>query len=98
MGRMAELAYERAQIEQEIAIAKLEAEHDALPKSFAESLDINRGLRAQLGTLAASFENANSRGARYKERAIGFLLGVAASLVAAAIWWLATEVWPILRT
>jgi hypothetical protein len=97
MSRMAELAYERQQIEQEIAIARMEAEHDALPQSFAESLEINRSLRAQLGALAASFESANSSTARNKERALGFVLGVVASLVAAALWMLAASHWPSLR-
>lgn len=95
---MAEIAYEREQVEQEIAIAKMEAEHEALPKSFAESLDINRGLRAQLGALATNFEKANSPNARYKERAIGFALGITASLFAAAIWWFATGFWPALKS
>lgn len=97
MGRMAELAYEREQIEQAIAIARMEAQHEALPKSYAESLEINRSLRAQIGALVANFERANSRTARSKERAIGFALGVAASLFAAAIWWLAAGYWPVLK-
>lgn len=98
MGRMAELAYEREQIEQEIAIARMEAEHDAIPNSLAESLEIIKALRAQLGTLAESFERANSPSARNKERAIGFILGVSASLVAALAWWAATGYFPTLRT
>jgi hypothetical protein len=87
MGRMAELAYERQQIEQEIAIARMEAEHEAIPKSLAESLENNIALRAQLGSLATRFEQVNSPRERNKERAIGFVLGVAASLVAALLWW-----------
>lgn len=97
MGRMAELAHERAEIEQEIAIARMEAEHDLMPKTYAESLEINRSLREQLGTLASSFERANSPGTRTRERAIGFALGVGASLLAAVIWRLATAQWPVLN-
>jgi len=84
---MAELAYERQQIEQEIAIARMEAEHEAIPRSLAESLEHNKALRNQLGTLATRFEQVNSLRERSKERAIGFVLGVAASLLAAVIWW-----------
>lgn len=97
MGRMAELAYEREQIEQEIAIARMEAEHELMPKTYAESLEINRSLREQLGALAKSFERAHSPGARNRERVIGFVLGVGASLVAATVWWLATTQWPALK-
>jgi hypothetical protein len=85
MGRMAELAYEREQIEQEIAIARMEAEDEAIPESLAESLEINKALRVQLGSLAANFERANSPRERNKERAIGFALGVAASFFAALL-------------
>lgn len=87
MGRMAELAYEREQIEQEIAIARMEAEHDAIPNSMAESLEHNRALRTQLGSLVARFEEINSPRARNRERGVGFLLGVAASLASALLWW-----------
>ena len=87
MGRMAELAYERQQIEQEIAIARMEAEHEAIPKSLAESLEHNQALRAQLSSLVMRFEQVNSPRERNKERAIGFILGVSASLVAALVWW-----------
>lgn len=97
MGRMAELAYEREQIEQEIAIARMEAEHELMPQTYAESLEIKRSLREQLGALAGSFERANSPAARIRERAIGFALGVIASLVAAVIWWLAAAQWPTLK-
>lgn len=95
---MAELAHERERVEQEIAIARMEAEQEALPKSFMESLEINKGLREQLGALAVSFQKANSRGSKRKERAIGFALGVAASLSAAVIWWFVTGLWPILKS
>jgi|GEM_PF-1983634 len=95
---MAELAHEREQIEQEIAIARMEAEHDALPKSYAESLEMNKALRSQLGSLASAFEKANSSRERNKERAIGFLLGVAASLVAALLWWVAAGHWVMLKS
>jgi len=98
MGRMAELAYEREQIEQEIAIARMEAEHEAIPNSLAESLEINKALRAQLSSLADSFEKANSPKERNKERAIGFVLGVCASLLAALAWWGMTGFWPTLKT
>ena len=90
MGRMKEAAYERQQIEQEIAFARMEATHEAVPASLAESLEINRALRAQLGTLVESFEKANSPKERNKERLLGFALGVVASLIAALIWWAAT--------
>jgi len=56
MGRIAELAHEREKIEQEIAIARMEIEHDALPKSYAENLEINRALRSQLGNLLTFLE------------------------------------------
>jgi hypothetical protein len=98
MGRMAELAYEREQIEQEIAIARMEAEHDAIPNSLAESLEINKALRTQLSLLADSFERANSPRERNKERAIGFALGITASLIAALVWWAAISQWPVLKT
>lgn len=98
MGRMKEVAYEREHLEQAIGIARMEAEHEALPASYAESLEINKGLRSQIGVLAASFEAGNSATARNRERAIGFVLGVSASLVAAAIWWTAANLWPILKT
>ena len=97
MGRMAELAYEREQIEQEIAFARMEAEHEAIPKSLAESLEINKALRTQLGSLAANFERANSPKERNKERAIGFILGVAASLFAASLWWAAATLWSVFK-
>ena len=64
MGRMAELAYDREQIDQEIAIARMEAEHEAIPNSLAESLEINKSLRTQLTALADSFEKVNSPKAR----------------------------------
>lgn len=83
MGRMAELAYEREQIEQEIAIARKEAEYEAIPSSLAESLEINKALRTQLASLATSFEKANSPLQRNKERFIGFALGIIASLLVA---------------
>ena len=97
MGRMAELAYEREQIEQEVAIARMEAEHELMPKTYAESLEINRALREQLGALAKSYELNNSTSARNQERAIGFALGIGASLVAALIWWLAATQWSALK-
>lgn len=83
MGRMAELAYEREHIEQEIAIARMEAEHDAIPNSLAESLEINKALREHLLSLTDSFEKANSRGQKYRELMMGFLCGILASLIAA---------------
>lgn len=86
MGRMADAAYEREQVEQEIAIARMEAEYDALPKSYAESLEIIKDLRSQLGNLVSAFDRANSSTERNKERAIGFGLGILASLVAALVW------------
>jgi hypothetical protein len=98
MVRMAELAYEREQIEQEIAIARMEAEHDAIPNSLTESLEINKALRTQLSSLADSFERANSPRERNKERAIGFALGITASLIAAVVWWAATGQWPVLKS
>ena len=91
MGRMAELADEREQIEQEIAIARMEAKHEAVPNSLAESLEIDKALRTQLGSLVANFERVNSPKERNKERAVGFALGVAASLCAALVWWVATN-------
>lgn len=97
MGKMKELAYEREQFDQEIAFARMEAEYEALPKSHAESLDIVKNLRAQLGSLVASFEKVNSRKERNKERAIGFVLGVAASIVAALILLTAASRWPIFK-
>jgi hypothetical protein len=87
MGKMKDLWAERQEIEQEIAIARMEAEMEALPESYAESLEINRSLRTQLGALAEKFESANSPKEKNKERAIGFALGVLASLVAALICW-----------
>lgn len=98
MGRMKEVAYEREQLEQAILIARMEAEHEALPASYAESLEINKGLRAQIGALITSFEAVNSPTARKKERALGFFFGVFASLFAAALWWAAAILWPILKT
>jgi len=35
---------------------------------------------------------------RFRERAYGFLLGVLASVVASAVWWLLTKYVPLLRT
>lgn len=98
MGRMADLAYEREQIEQEIAIARMEAAYEAVPESLTESLEIIRVLRTQLGTLSAKFEIVNSVEEKKKERYIGFAFGVAASLVAALIWWVAASHWPVLKT
>lgn len=97
MGQMKQLAYEREQIDQEIAVARMEAAHEALPKSYAESLEIVTNLRGQLGSLAANFEKVNSQKERCKERAIGFTLGVAASIVAALILLAAAVQWPILK-
>ncbi len=88
---MADLAYEREQIEQQIATAIMEAKHDAIPNTLAESLEINKILRTQLGSFAANFERVNSPKERNKERAVGFALGIAASLCAALIWWAATN-------
>lgn len=98
MGRMAELALEREQIEREITVAKMEAAQDALPMSFAESLEIVKMLRSQLGRLASEFEKANSSRERNKERAIGFGLGVVASLIAALLWWIAASHWVALKS
>jgi hypothetical protein len=95
---MAELAYEREQIEQEIAIARMEAEHEAIPNSLDESLKIIKVLRTQLSSLADNFERANSTKERNKERAIGFALGVCASLLAALAWWAMTGFWPALKS
>jgi hypothetical protein len=97
MGRMSELAYEREQIEQEIAIARMEAEHEAIPNSLAESNEMIKTLRSQLSSLATSFEAANSPKARNKERALGFGLGVLASLLAALVWLGMGVLWPILK-
>ena len=33
-----------------------------------------------------------------KERFIGFLLGIAASVLASAVWWALTKWWPLFRT
>ena len=98
MGQMKEVAYEREQLEQAILIARMEAEHEALPASYAESLETNKGLRAQIGALIASFEAVNSPTARNTERALYFVLGVSASLFAAALWWAAANLWPTLKT
>jgi hypothetical protein len=49
---MAELAYEREQIEQEIAIARMEAEHEAIPNSLPGSLEINKALHVEFSSLA----------------------------------------------
>lgn len=97
MGRMADAAYEHDQIEQEIAIARIEAADDALPKSYAESLETIQGLRFQLGNLVSAFDTANSSKERNKERAIGFGLGILASLIAALVWWFAAGHWTVLK-
>lgn len=94
---MAEVAYEREQIEQEIAIARMEAAQEVIPKSLEESLAMHKALRARFDLLADGFEKINSPKQRTKERAIGFALGVLASLLAAMIWWLATNQWPALK-
>jgi uncharacterized coiled-coil protein SlyX len=54
---MKELWAERQEIEQEIAFARMEAAMDALPESYAEGLEINRSLRAQLGALTDRFDS-----------------------------------------
>ena len=95
MGRMAEVAYERQQVEQEIAIARMEAEHEAIPKTLVESLEINKALRVQVESLATILERAHSPHERNMERAIGFAIGVVASLVAALLWWTAATQLPI---
>ncbi|RRR99884.1 hypothetical protein EIP75_23690 [Aquabacterium soli] len=95
---MKEMAFERQQVEQEIAFARMEAAHEAVPDSLAESLEINKALRTQLGALVESFDRVNSPKERNKERLFGFVLGVVASLIAALIWWAATGQWPVLKT
>lgn len=94
MGRMKEVWAERQEIEQEIAFARAEAKMEALPATYLESLELNKSLRDQLGALADRFESANSPKEKNKERAIGFALGVLASLVAALICWGIAKFYP----
>ena len=91
MGRSRDAWMEQQEREWEVAAAAAEAAHFAVPETLAESLEINRLLKEQLSSLTAAFAASRSPKEVYKERLIGFVLGVGASLVAALIWWLASR-------
>ncbi|MFZ7097181.1 hypothetical protein ACOPJQ_05080 [Luteimonas dalianensis] len=79
---------DRQELESAIELARAEGVHDAVPASLAESLEINKKLRDQLSQLADAFSDSRSSKTIYKERAVGFLFGIGASLAAAFLWWL----------
>ena len=76
----------------------MEAEHEAIPKSLEESLEIHKTSSAKLDSLAETIERANSPKERNLERLIGFALAICASLAAALIWWFVTGSFPILKS
>ena len=96
MGRSNEAAMAQQELEWAIEAARAEGAHYAVPETLSESLEINKQLKEQLATLAAAFDASRSRRALYKERFIGFVLGVGASLTAALVWWLAAHYLPVL--
>lgn len=83
MSRMAEKWEEDRQHKMELEFARAEGAHDALPESLLESHELIRTLQRQVAELIAQVK---APGPKWRERVWGFGFGVAASLVATAVW------------
>jgi hypothetical protein len=83
LGRMAEQWEEKRQKDFEVAFARAEGVHEALPETLLESHQLIRGLQQQVDVLDRCLRAPWSK---LRERLWGFAFGVLASLVATAIW------------
>ncbi len=80
---MAEKWEEHRQHKMEVEFARAEGVHEALPESLLASHELIRTLQHQISELIALL---NAPGPKWRERVWGFGFGVAASLVATAVW------------
>lgn len=80
---MAEKWQEDTQHKMEVEFARAEDAHEALPESLLESHQLILALQSQVAELIAQI---NAPGPKWKERVWGFGFGLAASLVATAVW------------
>ncbi|MDI1260195.1 hypothetical protein [Aquabacterium sp.] len=94
-----------------IIFERADAAYYALPDAMHENLEIGRAvhnsqqdllqqnivLRKEVTALQAKISELSSPGARWKERSIGLLLGVIASVIASIFWWQAGLRWAILH-
>lgn len=80
---MAEKWEEDRQHKLEVDFARAEGAHEALPESLLESHELIRALQRQVAELIAQIK---APGPKWRERVWGFSFGVAASLVATAVW------------
>ncbi len=67
----------------EVEFVRAEGAYEALPESLPESHELIRNLQRQVSELIAQ---VSAPGPKRQERVWGFGFGVAASLVATAVW------------
>lgn len=91
---MAEQWEEDRQHKMEVEFARAEGAHEALPESLLESHELIRVLQRQVAELIAQIK---APGPKWRERVWGFGFGVAASLVATAVWARLVVVLPLLQ-
>jgi hypothetical protein len=83
LSRMAEKWEEDRRHKMEVEFARAEGAHEALPESLRESHELIRALQRQVAELIVQIK---APGPKWQERMWGFGFGVAASLVATAVW------------
>lgn len=83
MSSIAEMWEEDRQHKMEVEFARAEGAYEALPESLLESHELIRALQRQMSELIAQVKDP---GPKWRERVWGFGFGVAASLVATAVW------------
>ncbi|MES2206216.1 MAG: hypothetical protein V4525_05385 [Pseudomonadota bacterium] len=111
MGKTKEIFAEQLEVEKLIAFERAEAAYFAVPDALHENLGIARSLQeshkliqeknvelhAQLMTLQNDFKEQTSSRAKFKERAIGFILGCLASVLASIIWLKMGHYWSVFQ-
>lgn len=75
-------------------LGRTQAEHDAATRE----LELVRQVANSDVETFQRLAGVPSKSQIAKERALGFLFGVIASLLASGIWWAAAKLWPYLKT
>jgi len=91
-----------------VALERADASFFALPDAMHETLAVGRevrkgqrdlleenaALRIEVRTLQAKIDALSGPAARWRERGVGLVLGVLASVLASLVWWQAGRQWP----
>lgn len=98
--------------DQRVALERADAAYEALPDAMHANLQIgqeiqkgqqqliaeNMELRLEIINLQYKINVLGSPATIWRERGIGLLLGILASVIAAIIWWQAGQHWPLFQS